>query len=117
MIPAISTGLVASGTAGAGERFIQPVLDDGRKLDDLAGDGWRLFVRDARIGGDARGISRIVAADLPDRGAVLAWLDARKIDAVLVRPDHYVFGSAEGSAAPLLDLRERQLQQPTEIAA
>ncbi|MBA15301.1 MAG: monooxygenase [Sphingomonas sp.] len=117
LIPAISAGFVATGTAGAGERFIQPALKDGRKLDDLVGHGWRLFVRDASIGGDVRGVSRIVASDLPDSGAVLAWLDAYKVDAVLVRPDHYVFGSAQGSAAPLLDLRERHLQQPSEIAA
>ena len=117
LIPAIDCGFVATGTAGAGERFIQPTLDDGRKLDDHAGHGWRLFVRDASIGGDARGVARMAATELPDGGAVLAWLDAREVDAVLVRPDHYVFGTAKGSALPLLDLRERHLQRPSEIAA
>ena len=80
LIPAITTGIVLDGTAGAGERFIQPVLADGRKLDDLTGGGWRLFTTDD-------------AARLDDGGAVTAWLAARGADAVLVRPDHYVFGT------------------------
>jgi 3-(3-hydroxy-phenyl)propionate hydroxylase len=80
LIPAISTGIIHRGSAGAGERFIQPVLEDGRKLDDLTGGGWRLFtVEDA--------------AALPDGGAVSAWLAARKAPAVMIRPDHYVFGT------------------------
>ena len=31
LIPAISTGFIAAGTPAAGERFIQPILTDGRK--------------------------------------------------------------------------------------
>ena len=100
LIPAIRTGIVLSGTAGAGERFIQPVLADGRKLDDLTGDGWRLFAKGAVAGG-------IDASALPDGGAVLAWLAARGVEAVLVRPDHYVFGT--GSPADLLHARAARL--------
>ncbi|WP_054944330.1 bifunctional 3-(3-hydroxy-phenyl)propionate/3-hydroxycinnamic acid hydroxylase [Novosphingobium sp. KN65.2] len=117
LIPAVSEGFVAAGTPGAGERFIQPILADGRKLDDLAGQGWRLFVRDDAVRGQAPGVTRIVASDLPDGGAVLGWLDARKVDAVLVRPDHYVFGTQAGSASTLIDRRSRLLEQPSEIAA
>lgn len=117
LIPAVSTGFVVSGTPGAGERFIQPILDDGRKLDDLAGQGWRLFVRDDAVGGQAHGVTRIVAADLPDSGAVLGWLNARKADAVLVRPDHYVFGTSAGSASSLLLRRVQLLGLAEEIAA
>ena len=114
LIPAISTGIIATGTSGAGERFIQPVLADGRKLDDLTGDGWRLFVRDAGIPGGAPGVSRIIAADLPDHGAVAAWLDARTTDAMLLRPDHYVFGT--GSVADLLAARADLLDlQPENV--
>ena len=117
LIPPVSTGFVAKGTAGAGERFVQPLLADGRKLDDLVGQGWRLFLRDGEVSGKAFGVTRIVAADLPDNGAVLGWLDARKADAVLVRPDHYVFGTATGSAAVLLESRAELLGQTSEIAA
>ncbi len=109
LIPAISTGFVAQGTPAAGQRFIQPILADGRKLDDLVGQGWRLFVAD---GGDG---NVIVARELPDNGAVTQWLEAREVEAVLVRPDHYVFGT--GSAAELLALRDAMLRHKLEIAA
>ena len=116
LIPAIATGIVLRGTPGAGQRFVQPVLADGSKLDDLTSGGWRLFVRDATIAGQGRGITRFVASDLPDDGAVLAWLDAQGADAVLLRPDHYVFGTAHGSAQGLLDARDRQLGLMLEVA-
>lgn len=117
LIPAISCGIVATGTASAGERFVQPILADGRKLDDLTGDGWRLFVRDAGVAGESAGVTRIMADDLPDSGAITAWLDARGVDAVLVRPDHYVFGTATGSAAGLLTMRSHLLGLSLEHAA
>jgi 3-(3-hydroxy-phenyl)propionate hydroxylase len=101
LIPAISTGIILAGSAGAGQRFIQPVLDDGLKLDDSTGDGWRLFVTgDAPV---AKGITTINATGLADKGAVSAWLAARDAQAVLVRPDHYVFGT--GAPAELIEAR------------
>lgn len=75
----------------------------------MTGQGWRLFVREA--GPDAA----ILAGDLPDGGAVLGWLEARGVGAVLVRPDHYVFGT--GSAADLLAARDALLGTKQEIAA
>lgn len=122
LIPAISTGIVFGGTPGAGERFVQPLLADGRKLDDLAGQGWRLFVRNSDVaGGDVAGsdarVARIVAADLPDNGAVIAWLDAHGVDAVLLRPDHYVFGTAVATAEQLLDARAAALGPGLTVAA
>lgn len=110
LIPAVKTGFIASGTKGAGERFIQPILVDGRKLDDLTGQGWRLFVRHASPEAGA-----FVAGDLPDGGAVLGWLQQRDAQAVLVRPDHYVFGTGEATA--LLALRDAQLAAQMELAA
>lgn len=110
LIPPIANGFVQRGTVGVGERFIQPLLGDGRRLDDLAGQGWRLFLRDAGIDGDAPGVARLLATDLFDGGAISGWLDAKGVDAVLVRPDHYVFGTARGTAAALLASRQRMLQ-------
>jgi len=115
LIPAISTGIIASATAGAGQRFIQPLLADGRKLDDLTGGGWRLFVRDASVVGCAAAVTRIVAADLPDNGMIMDWLDGYGADALLLRPDHYVFGT--GDAAELLSLRANLLGLQPEHAA
>ncbi|SLK02999.1 bifunctional 3-(3-hydroxy-phenyl)propionate/3-hydroxycinnamic acid hydroxylase [Novosphingobium mathurense] len=117
LIPAIASGVIAQGTPGAGERFVQPILDDGRKLDDLAGQGWRLFVRDHAAASNESDVVLIVAADLPDSGAILSWLDAHKADAVLVRPDHYVFGTASGDAAALLAARRQKLAARRELTA
>ncbi|MCE7798049.1 bifunctional 3-(3-hydroxy-phenyl)propionate/3-hydroxycinnamic acid hydroxylase [Sphingobium sufflavum] len=94
LIPAIATGIVARGTAGAGERFIQPRVGD-RLLDDVTGAGWRLFTR-RPVETDADVIT-VPLDTLADDGAIAAWLDARGADAVLVRPDHYVFGTGEGA--------------------
>lgn len=92
LIPAIATGIVATGTPGAGERFIQPRVGD-RLLDDVTGNGWRLFTRATVEGGD---VTVVDLAQLDDGGAIAAWLTDRKADAVLVRPDHYVFGTGKG---------------------
>ena len=100
LIPAIATGIVASGTPGAGERFIQPRVGD-RLLDDVTGDGWRLFTRQPVASGD---VTMIDVAELGDDGHVADWLDARGADAVLVRPDHYVFGT--GAPAELIARRD-----------
>ncbi|WP_313435276.1 bifunctional 3-(3-hydroxy-phenyl)propionate/3-hydroxycinnamic acid hydroxylase [Novosphingobium sp.] len=117
LIPAIVEGVVLSGTSGAGVRFVQPVLGDGRKLDDLTGGGWRLFVRDDAVPGSTEGVPRIGADTLPDDGAITAWLDEHGVDAVLVRPDHYVFGTASHSAEDLLAARAAQLFSHQELAA
>ena len=117
LIPAIRDGLLQPGTAGVGERFIQPILADGSKLDDLTGDGWRLFVRSDKTAGTAPGVTRIVATGLADNDAIAAWLDSHAVDAVLVRPDHYVFGSASDSAEDLLAARTTLLFSRQELAA
>ncbi|WP_404482569.1 bifunctional 3-(3-hydroxy-phenyl)propionate/3-hydroxycinnamic acid hydroxylase [Novosphingobium sp. BL-52-GroH] len=117
LIPAIREGLVLAGTSGAGQRFVQPILADGSKLDDLTGDGWRLFVRDDTVAGTQDGVTRIVSTALADNDAITAWLDGHGVDAVLVRPDHYVFGSASGSAEDLLAARAIQLFSHRELAA
>ena len=116
LIPAISCGIVLAGSPGAGERLIQPRLDDGRMLDDATGGGWRLFVRDEAIAGTAAGVTRIVAAKLADGGAMLDWLDAHHADALLMRPDHYAFGTCNGDATALLGARNAALGLTLETA-
>ncbi len=105
-----------AGTAGAGVRFIQPILADGRKLDDAVGQGWRLFVRDDSVTGTSPRVTRTVAASLDDAGAVTAWLDDHGVDAVLLRPDHCVFGTASGTAIDLIEARARALGLALETA-
>lgn len=111
LIPAIDCGAILPGSSGAGERFIQPLLSDGRRLDDLTGQGWRLFA----AGPVPAGMAAFDPSALPDDGAVAAWLAARRAEAVLVRPDHYVFGS--GTPSELLAARRIALGQAVELAA
>lgn len=114
LIPPIGEGIVLEGSPGAGERFIQPRLAGGALLDDVAGDGWRLFVRsEARAAHDPQ-VTTVDASKLEDRGAVLAWLEAHAVDAVLVRPDHYVFGTTSGPPVELLKARRRSLSKARE---
>ncbi|MBJ6121625.1 bifunctional 3-(3-hydroxy-phenyl)propionate/3-hydroxycinnamic acid hydroxylase [Sphingomonas mollis] len=106
LIPAYATGAVATGTSGAGERFVQPWVDrDGVRvlMDDVTGQGWRLFAADADAAVQARAACASIAvldvtvidiADLSDDGTLAAWLDTRGVRFVLVRPDAYVFGTA-----------------------
>jgi 3-(3-hydroxy-phenyl)propionate hydroxylase len=107
LIPPLKSGVVLAGSAGAGERFIQPRLEDGplpTLLDDATGGGWRLFVLQAAdiAAADqlcaelAPGIpvKVIHAASIPRAAVALSdWLEVRDARAVLVRPDFYVFGT------------------------
>ncbi len=113
LVPPISHGVVLTGSTGAGERFIQPVLADGRKLDDATGQGWRLFAT-ATVPPVA-GITTVDATLLDDAGAVVQWLAARNAPAVLVRPDHYVFGT--GTPAALIAAHAAALGLMAETAA
>jgi len=113
LIQPIGTGLVLIGTPGAGERFIQPVLADGRKLDDATGQGWRLFT-DGRTPG-VKGITVVDSATIDDGGALCQWLATRGTSAVLVRPDHYVFGT--GTPAALVAARDHALGLVSETVA
>jgi 3-(3-hydroxy-phenyl)propionate hydroxylase len=85
--PPIWCGAVLAGTSGAGSYFPQPVVA-GQRLDTVLGEGPWLLDRD-----------RLAAADLaPFRLALTAWLDSHEAEAVLVRPDHHVFGTGSKAA-------------------
>lgn len=102
LIPPYAHGAVAAGTPGAGERFVQPWVGD-RLLDDVTGGGWRLFVTDpgATAGDLGFPVTVIVVDDIQDDGTLVRWFADRGVTAALVRPDHYVFGTAAGSLALL----------------
>ena len=100
LIPAIAQGIIAPGTPASGERFIQPSVD-GQLLDDITGSGWRLFTSEPV---DFPTEVTVVPAD----GAIADWLTAHDAQAVLVRPDHYVFGT--GKPADLLTQLQAKLR-------
>ncbi|MFC1458248.1 bifunctional 3-(3-hydroxy-phenyl)propionate/3-hydroxycinnamic acid hydroxylase [Microvirga arabica] len=123
IVPPLQKGLVASQDNRAkGTLFPQPWVqtETGRKLlDAVAGAGWRLMI-DGRHSPDIPqivrqkaeelglhairiGSSRSASSDhksgshdtLIELDAVLArWFDSHKCHAAIVRPDHYVFGTA-----------------------
>jgi 3-(3-hydroxy-phenyl)propionate hydroxylase len=81
--PAIAEGVILAGAPGAGLYFPQPVSADGNRLDDVLGPGsWLLSREDLQA-----------PRTLPFAGPVARWLDAYGVEAVLVRPDRYVYGA------------------------
>jgi 3-(3-hydroxy-phenyl)propionate hydroxylase len=119
LIPAYRGGGVAAETPGAGERFIQPLIDTAggrRLLDDVVGGGWRLFVdgnvtaaEDPSVALAVLDLRVVNVRDVADDGTLSRWFADRGVRAVLVRPDHYVFGSAAGDAGALIDAARMQL--------
>jgi 3-(3-hydroxy-phenyl)propionate hydroxylase len=87
--PPISSGLILAGSPAAGSYFPQPVAADGSRLDDVLGMGQWLITR--------TDLDKPQLA--PFTGQLSAWFDKHQAQAVLVRPDHYVFGT--GSATSL----------------
>ncbi len=132
LIPRYQAGVVRP---AAGERFIQPQVigRNGLKglLDDLSGSGWRLLSlsddplkgvspqgRSAwrTLGGLAFSIGAPGQADLGDvEGALTDWLQAKAAQAVLLRPDAYVFGLVDASTS--LDALLRHLAQDLHLLA
>lgn len=92
--PPLSSGLIHGGSAAAGSYFPQ-FMGEGRRLDDLLGAGPWLI---ARNGGGAGSVALSSPQLAPVKAALEAWLDANGADAVLVRPDHYVFGTGRADA-------------------
>jgi 3-(3-hydroxy-phenyl)propionate hydroxylase len=98
--PPINAGRILAGSAGAGTYFPQPWASDGShtKLDDVAGPGPTLFSRGST---SSAGDSGVRVIDLADPAIAFArksledWLLRHDAAAVLVRPDHYVFGTGE----------------------
>ncbi len=104
--PAFSGPAVLEGAPGAGRPFPQAVHRTGEavwRLDDVTPPGaWLLSRSTARLP-PTPGVTPITLDDARltlFRDALLAWLDAHDVEAVLVRPDHHVFGA--GAPADLV---------------
>ncbi len=111
LMPALSTGLLFD-TAGAGTLFPQPRFADGTLMDRRCGHGWRL-VHDGTLdlAAPPAGVRTVdfTAGDTAEADNVVAsWMRRHQCRAALVRPDHYVFGTAAGSAGVELMLQARQ---------
>jgi 3-(3-hydroxy-phenyl)propionate hydroxylase len=124
LLPPLEDGILyrnAQGnlSPGAGEPAPQPWLRAAgvdRRADEVTGVGFRLFLRhsglcDAVLERCAQRLGLAVFALTPTEdqaddsalfevhGILRQWLDGRGMSAVLVRPDHVVFGSAVGTDA------------------
>ncbi len=126
LIPAISTGIVSLGTENAGRRFIQPFVQvngEQKRLDDVLTGSWKLFVKNQDAAEQATALIKtqlpyldlcVCAIDsLEDNNALSDWLDNANANAVLIRPDFYVFGTASDDLSSLLKTLDTQLQNAT----
>jgi 3-(3-hydroxy-phenyl)propionate hydroxylase len=101
--PPISEGCVLKGTPGAGSYFPQPFVAGQQRFDALLGSGPSLVCRaaaGARMDSASTVFKQIALDDVevaPFCVPLLAWLDERGVDAVLLRPDRYVFGSGDSA--------------------
>lgn len=81
--PPLATGLIMIGSPAAGSYFPQAVASNGARLDDVLGPDMWLISR--------RGLE--ASAFAPFAEDLRHWLDRHQAEAVLVRPDRYVFGT------------------------
>jgi len=104
---------VMTGAPAAGGLFPQPVSGPSEqyaRLDDVLGDGPWLITRQACA---TDGLATFALSDpqlAPFRDTLARWLDQYQAEAVLVRPDRYVFGTGEPAA--LAAAYRRALQGP-----
>lgn len=84
--PPISSGMILSGSPGAGSYFPQAVVDCARLDDVLGADAWLI---------DRAALDEVRLA--PFRPALAEWLGAQGVEAVLVRPDRHVFGTGDAA--------------------
>ncbi len=114
ILPRLMQGLLAvRGGPGVGTLFPQPwvLVGEGRaRMDKVFGHDWRLIATDGRmlagentvarcralglrvlvLGGNVAGAEVVNEAE----GVLAAWFDANRTGAAIVRPDHYVYGTA-----------------------
>jgi 3-(3-hydroxy-phenyl)propionate hydroxylase len=102
-------GFIAAGTPAAGSFFPQFLSSDsGQRLDDVLGSGaWLIGHGNLPARTPLRSVALRDAALAPFRDGISAWLSRHNVEAVLVRPDRYIFGT--GAASGLVDAYQRGL--------
>jgi 3-(3-hydroxy-phenyl)propionate hydroxylase len=98
--PSIGAGLHAGWPAPAGTYSQQPVLSDGRRMDDVAGQRFVVLGSQEVIAGVLQATravwQRAGAVILPGEGA--AYLAKLGCQWVIVRPDRYILAAADSAA-------------------
>ncbi|MET0272867.1 MAG: bifunctional 3-(3-hydroxy-phenyl)propionate/3-hydroxycinnamic acid hydroxylase [Phenylobacterium sp.] len=117
--PPLSGPAILEGAPGAGQMFPQPTRRAGdaiARLDDVLGAGAWLIGR--TLAGAPSGVSAVALSDprlAGFREALDSWLTAHDAQAVLVRPDRYVFGA--GRPGHLLEAWAKALGVPAPATA
>ena len=98
--PPFAAGCILAGSDAAGSYFPQPwSRDRTARLDDVAGPGPWLIARNGGARSSSLATVSLDDARIAPFAADLArWLDQHGGDAVLVRPDRYVFGTGSAGA-------------------
>ena len=101
--PPLGPGVVNAGDPWAGTLSEQPRLADGTRLDDLVGFRFALVGSDAVLGdvvaAAGRSLARLgIQVISASSDGLKAWLSRLAVGAVLVRPDRYLFGTADTPA-------------------
>lgn len=117
--PPLADGFFLAGNPGAGELFPQPVVStEGHTLrfDDLTGGKPVLLLRNAAlrdsIDDDTYWVGALDSEEVsPFADALERWLDHHGANAVLIRPDFYVFGT--GQPAELVRSYRQALARPS----
>jgi len=126
ILPGLETGLLAERSAGGrGSLFPQPWLRTAqgpRRMDALLDPGWRLVTAAgvALPEGGFDGLRVLSLGEQPEtEGVVRDWFARHAAVAALVRPDHYVFGTAARAEdiGALLDEAATRLGLATACAA
>jgi 3-(3-hydroxy-phenyl)propionate hydroxylase len=119
-LPRLEDGLLAArddATHARGTLFPQPRLDGGALMDHECGTGWRLVLDASQVSPDggfgpaAVGVTVVALGRDGTReaeGVVAAWMRRHRCVAALIRPDHYVFGTAPDGPAIGALLAERR---------
>ena len=109
ILPSLQNGIVsARGVTGRGTLFPQ-VVQEGKRMDDAIGYGWRLLHDGTLSTPTQSGLRCINVTQAFATGNVAqTWLDKHGVHAALVRPDHYVYGTA-ASGAQLMELLDEAL--------
>jgi 3-(3-hydroxy-phenyl)propionate hydroxylase len=100
MRPRMGPGAFNSDDELGGTLSAQPRLADGTRMDDAVGFAFALVGTEAALAGVVP-VAESLWTDLGVRviaqssGEVGAWLDELGVGAVLVRPDRYIFGTAD----------------------
>lgn len=118
--PPMSEGCILAGSPLAGSYFPQPVAEGQplQRLDDVLGSGAWLISRTSCP--SVAGLKQVDIGDAslaPFRPHLAGWLDGAGVDAVLVRPDRYVFGAGDAADLQRAWLRWLAEAKPAEAAA